>query len=383
MRYKIGFEFPYFEQKFLLHGHSHFAFSGWVSHMLFVFLTLRMHKPKPVFTTLIWFNLFTAYGMLISFILQGYGMISIAFSSLSIIIGYVFGYAFYKSYNDFTDPARPWFLAGLLFNAISSLGTFYLAFMMAKHEIQQHAYLGSIYFYLHFQYSGWFFFTIMGLLISKLRTVEGFWYNPNMFKVFFLACFPAYFLSILWIDLPWYLFIFPVLSVILQLYGLYLLISFIYHNLKDIRMNWPILAQVLFTLAFVALLIKLLLQAGSVIPEVSKLAFGFRSIVIAYLHLVLLGFTSLFLLGYSVLFGFIKISFHSKLALYMFSFFVFANEFVLTLQGIASFGYIMIPYLNEILYFISLSLFLSITYVLLTIIQISKGKPLTLLGQRL
>ncbi|HRN44574.1 MAG TPA: hypothetical protein PLH20_07300, partial [Flavobacterium sp.] len=29
MRYKIGFEFPFFNQKNILHSHSHFAFSGW------------------------------------------------------------------------------------------------------------------------------------------------------------------------------------------------------------------------------------------------------------------------------------------------------------------------------------------------------------------
>ena len=44
--------------------------------------------------------------------------------------------------------------------------------------------------------------------------------------------------------------------------------------------------------------LKLLLQFGSVIPAVSKLAFGFRPIVIAYLHLVLLAIISLFLLFY-------------------------------------------------------------------------------------
>ena len=34
MRYKIGFSFPFFDQKYLQHAHSHFAFAGWVSQML-------------------------------------------------------------------------------------------------------------------------------------------------------------------------------------------------------------------------------------------------------------------------------------------------------------------------------------------------------------
>ena len=38
MRYKIGFEFPHFDQKHLQHSHSHFAFSGWISHSLMVLM---------------------------------------------------------------------------------------------------------------------------------------------------------------------------------------------------------------------------------------------------------------------------------------------------------------------------------------------------------
>ena len=38
MRYKIGFEFPFLDQKHLQHSHSHFAFSGWISHTLMVLM---------------------------------------------------------------------------------------------------------------------------------------------------------------------------------------------------------------------------------------------------------------------------------------------------------------------------------------------------------
>ena len=46
MRYKIGFEFPYFDQKSLQHSHSHFAFSGWISHTLMVFMTAYLIKKS-------------------------------------------------------------------------------------------------------------------------------------------------------------------------------------------------------------------------------------------------------------------------------------------------------------------------------------------------
>ena len=93
MRYKIGFEFPFLDQKHLQHSHSHFAFSGWISHTLMVlmigFLEKRINITDTQFIKkynfLLIANLICSYGMLISFILQGYGLISILFSPFSIV----------------------------------------------------------------------------------------------------------------------------------------------------------------------------------------------------------------------------------------------------------------------------------------------------------
>ena len=38
LRYKIAFSFPLIDQKHLLHGHSHFAFTGWISQVLMTLL---------------------------------------------------------------------------------------------------------------------------------------------------------------------------------------------------------------------------------------------------------------------------------------------------------------------------------------------------------
>mgnify|MGYP000750608955 FL=1 len=76
MRYKIGFEFPWFDQKNLQHAHSHFAFTGWITHTLF-FLIVRFGLPEAgkaiirKFNLLIMVNLICAYGMLVSFSYQG------------------------------------------------------------------------------------------------------------------------------------------------------------------------------------------------------------------------------------------------------------------------------------------------------------------------
>ena len=208
MRYKIGFEFPFFDQKHLLYAHLHFAFVGWVSHVLYTLMVAFLHDyhiKSPSFIQLIRANLICAYSMLISFTIQGYGLISIIFTALSILVGYIFAYQYFTALKTLPreHPSKNWFKAAVLFNVLSSLATFYLVYMMATNNIQQHAYLGSVYFYLHFQYSGWFFFAIMGLLMAKLKESNTFRDNSKIFKTFFVACIPGYFLSILWADLPW------------------------------------------------------------------------------------------------------------------------------------------------------------------------------------
>ena len=46
MRYKIAFEFPFFNQKNIQHAHSYFAFSGWVTQALLFFIS---HLYEPYF----------------------------------------------------------------------------------------------------------------------------------------------------------------------------------------------------------------------------------------------------------------------------------------------------------------------------------------------
>ena len=167
MRYKILFEFPLLDQKSLQHSHSHFAFAGWVTHTLMTLLVAFLQKHDiqhkialKKYNLVLIGNLICSYVMLISFIMQGYGAISITFSTLSIFVSYLFAYVFFKDCKQLetSSIATKWFKAALFFNVISSLGTFALAYMMVTKNIHQNEYLASIYYYLHFQDNGWFFF---------------------------------------------------------------------------------------------------------------------------------------------------------------------------------------------------------------------------------
>ena len=372
MRYKIGFEFPLLDQKSLQHSHSHFAFAGWVSHTLMTLLIsfLQKHDLKnniafKKYNSILIGNLICSYVMLFSFIIQGYGAVSITFSTLSIFASYWFAYVFFKDCKQIEtkSTAVKWFKAAIFFNVISSLGTFALAYMMATKNIHQNEYLASIYYYLHFQYNGWFFFACMGLLLDYLKvTTSSNRIYSQSFILLFWSCIAGYFLSTLWLNLPLWIYIITAISAVVQVIIWYLLFKTIIKENKSIFVNLPGYLKYLIIFISLALSVKFLLQLGSTIPAVSELAFGFRPIVIAYLHLILLAIISLFLLFYVYANNFVVINKKTILGLILFSLGVILNEVVLGIQGVASLSYTLIPFINESLFGIALLLFTSILW---------------------
>jgi hypothetical protein len=355
MRYKIAFSFPFLQQKFILHSHSHFAFSGWITQVLMVLMVAYLCRTNTNafrnFRILLYANLITAYGMLFSFPVQGYGAVSITFSTLNILTAYLFAFKFWKALNRLPvrEESHSWFKASLVFNMISSVGAFSLAYMMATKNLHPHWYLAAVYFFLHFQYNGWFFFSCMGLLADKFRSSGmNMTFMRNVFLLFAIACVPAYFLSALWLPIPIPVYILVVISAIAQVIGGYILFTRInkYKNLlkiNNITGNW------LMWLAGVSLAIKLLLQLGSTIPALSDLAFGFRPIVIGYLHLVLLAVITLFILGYIISRRYIQLNRTVLWGTYIFTAGIFLNEIFLMIQGISALSYEGVPYIDKLL----------------------------------
>ncbi len=364
MRYKIAFELPFIHQKNIQHSHSHFAFAGWVSQTLIVLMvhflsrqnvSINLEKYKKVFIA----NLVCAYIMLFSFIFQGYGLISILFSTLSIFVSFWFAFLYFKDLKLVSNNAlaKNWFKAALFFNVISSFGTFALAYMMATKNLPQDYYLSSIYFYLHFQYNGWFWFACVGLFINQLTPsliIEK--ANKTIFIWFFISCIPAYLLSVLWLKLPIWIYSIAVVSSVLQVLAWIKFMKVIIPNfIKNFSLA-PFFKWIYISI-IACISIKFLLQLGSTIPVVGDLAFGFRPIVIAYLHLVLLAIISGFLLVYLFTNQLVIENNNIKKALALFIIGIFLNELVLAVQGIASFSYTIIPNANEMLFGVAIILF--------------------------
>lgn len=363
MRYKIAFEFPYFNQKNLQHGHSHFAFSGWVTQMLMIFMVQmvsntshQLHRYKQLLMA----NLALAYGMLVSFIVQGYGIISITLSTASLFLSFYFAYCYWKDLRrNAAIVQKQWFIIALACNMLSSAGTFVLAWMMATKSFEQHVYLASVYWYLHFQYNGWFFFACMGLFVQYLHTLTGKIISQKVWQLMGLSVLPAYGLSTLWLPLPAWVYLLIVAASLGQFAGWILFLKETTATAFFSKLA-PITRWLLIYLA-IASTLKIGLQLGSVIPAISKFAFGFRPVVIAYLHLVLLAITSIFLLTYAFLQAFIPVfSRPVRVASILFAAGVLMNELILGIQGIASISYTVIPFANEMLFAAAVFMLISI-----------------------
>lgn len=140
-----------------------------------------------------------------------------------------------------------------------------------------------------------------------------------------------------------------VLSAILQVIALYLLVKEIKRNIPHVKSTSLKIGSNLFALSLVAFTIKIVLQLLSTIPALNQLAYGFRPIVIGYLHLVLLGFITLFILAYAT--GIHVIQYNSRMVngAIIFASGIIINEILLLFQGTAAMELISIPFNNEML----------------------------------
>jgi hypothetical protein len=361
LRYKIIFALPMVHQKNLLHAHSHFAFSGWVAMALFTGIAWVLYRHHPTinlvpYRRLFWLGQLSAFGMLFTFPFMGYHWPSISFSTLSVVFSYLFGYRVWK---DMSQAALPlpvarWFKASIVMLFLSTLGTFFLAWLMMQKGYSQEWYIGSVYFFLHFQYNGWFLFAILGFFyyfLSRIPYQPGCHPRYEVFRLLLIASAPAYFLSALWMRLQAWMYWSAVVAALLQLAALVYFAKLLFRCVRGTKAEVSGLVKWLWGMALLAFVLKIIFQALSVIPSISHFAFGFRPIVIGYLHMVLLGLVSFFLVGFLVQEKLIDVGTRlSRSGLVVFMSAVVLNELLLMLQGIRSIWMAPFPYVNHYLF---------------------------------
>lgn len=276
-----------FNFRFLTHAHSHLMFLGWVHNALMaVLIGLFLPDRLPRIYVWLWLGLQVGLaGMAVAFPLQGYAAVSIAFSTLHMVLAGWLGLRFWFDAGK-DEPAYTALCWAIIFMLISSAGPFALGYVVAKGMQTTIWYNLAIYFYLHFQYNGWMIFALLAVF-SRLLPANGRQIRQAL-QLLAVGCSAAYAVSALWTEPPVPVFLLAGAGVLLQLWGTLLLMR-VWHGIL-----WPAVwpqtwSRRFAALAFFSWLLKLAIQSLALLPGMGRMVFLNRNWLIAYFHLVFIG----------------------------------------------------------------------------------------------
>ena len=313
MRWFAVASIPGVEYSFLRQGHSHVAFLGWgyLAMMIFIIeaflLANSLQLPKYRWN-LIATIIFIA-GMLFSFPVWGYKTVSITLLSLFLVASVVLVIQLLRDFFKFRKdidvgakaPISSYFLiAAFVWYLLSGIGPFALGPIVVFLGKGDWYHL-AVYYYLHFLYNGFFVFGI-GALFFKYMEAKKYAFSRKKAIRFFgwstAACLPAYALSTLWKDVPDWVFGMAILAGGLQL----LAIAYLLPIVRSLYLDWSAGVKWLLRVVLASYILKLLFQFSSAIPALATRVYAAKSfVVVGYIHLVTLGFISLFLLAWGLL----------------------------------------------------------------------------------
>ena len=380
LRYVFVAEIPWMDYRNMLHGHSHVAMLGWVYLILFALLVdvfvPRAKQSSPFYNRLFWFTQFTVLGMMVSFPIQGYGAVSISFSTLHIIASYLFVWRIWKDLDIQSDQVRLMVKSSLIFLLISTIGIWAMGPVMALQLRSDPLYIIVVQFYLHFQFNGWFALAVLALFIHLLNRWGIHFQNRHFYSFFYIyigGLVLTFFQVLHWAYLEHYMYIINAAGVVLQVLSfvvlLYPIRARLFHKLteKSGTVKW------LLGFGMVSLMIKVTMQAALVLPEVMEISTTIRQFMVGYIHLTMLGFIT----GIILLLLYVReVAVINTAGIYVFSIGYIMTEAILFLQGIFFWGrWGALPYYHEVLLGFSLLLPLGLFVMVLkpAIPELSQG----------
>ncbi len=329
-----------FNYRFLVHAHSHTALLGWI----YIGLTTIIYKvyleesgKTLAYKRLFAFTNICILGMLFTFPFQGYALFSIIFSTSFLFASYYFTWFAFKNVSDRYKNTFSWKLvkSSLWYLVISSIGPWMIGLVMATLGTESIWYKNSIYFYLHFQYNGWFILALLGFffyLLEKQNLALNKSDQKSVFLLLHTSIIMTFFLSVLWSNPPIIYNILGGIGASIQIVVFLKLSIILRQPFSDLKKFSGLSGNWLLNTAVILLLVKLFLQIISAIPFVANLALTYKDFVIGYLHLVLLGIVVTTMLVFLNYFGLLKIP---RYFLYFFLVAFFSTEILIFYKGLA------------------------------------------------
>jgi hypothetical protein len=291
MRWHLLWPLPGLNLRHWTHAHSHVALLGWV-FMALISLVYAHWLPDGGryirrYRIFLWLCQLSVAGMAITFPLMGYAAASIAFSTLHMLLSLYVALMIFRhtrSMEGFDTLLLHTALWCMLISALGPLALGPLSALGYKYTVWYNA---AVYFYLHFQYNGWFTLCLLAIVLRCIQ-VEIVPNGSGIFYLIVVGVVLSFCLSLLGFQVPVWIVWTGMAGAVVQLIGLVWLASCTYSPVRLLTKPH----QWLLYVAFAALLIKCVLQLLSGVPFLTELAYNSRDVVIAYLHLVLLGFVT-------------------------------------------------------------------------------------------
>jgi len=294
----------------VMHAHSHAAMLGWIFMALYsclLYAFLPEVASKKIYNILFWCNQIAMLGMIISFWQGGYTIPSIIFLTIHVFITYFFTILVFKDVRGKTFSnllTKHLLYIGLFFLVFSSVGVWSLipvSILLQSSMKVLFTYL-SVQFYLHFQYNGWFIFGCLALFFS-MKNVPAATINRKSVSIVYmlaLCTIVTYSFDIFWGFQHYKIYL--NISVVVAGIQLILTVRLFAINsafTKGIMGELKPGVKALFIVSFCSLLLKELIQVIIIYPGMAQTVFILRNYIVAYLHLIFLGVTTTFLLGYT------------------------------------------------------------------------------------
>lgn len=340
LRSKILFSIPWLDYQNILNAHSHFAFAGWVGLVICTLLIYNLPADlsrRRVYQYILGGIQLSAVGMALTFPILGYKSWSIVFSTLYIVVNYWFAFVYIRDVRrtGTHKVVKLLSVSSIISLLLSAAGPFTLVYIITTKSGNSLLYRDAVYTFLHFQYNGFFTLAVFALLFQfVIRKGVPITNSMSRFSsALALSVLPSVFLSLVWHKEHWIHLVAAVGCIFLVIALIYFIRFF--STLQHDKLFTIPIAKHLCLLALLSFALKLLLNAGTIIPELAKEVFGDRPVIIGFLHLVFLGFVSFFILSMLVEKGFFsggkKVM---KLPLIVFAIGIIANEVVLMVQGL-------------------------------------------------
>lgn len=284
LRYMLCFPLPGISYMNILHAHSHYAFGGWI----FLALAILVNRSLPPqrsgsFKWLLLIALISPLGMLVSFSIQGYKAVSIAFSTIFLFVTWWFAFLILPRLRSGEYRASSLLMkAGIWCLVISSIGPLALGILKANGQTGA-IYQNAIYFYLHFQMNGWMLLTVIGLIFKHYLQAEqvcGRAVRPWLLA-FILSAFPLFLIFTLWSKTAAWVNEVAFIAALVNAVSWFAILQKSGRVLKAL----PLMVQI----ALLGISLKVLFQILVCIPQIGQWTFSNRNLIIGYVHLITLG----------------------------------------------------------------------------------------------